>query len=99
MAMAEWQPIETAPMAGQFLVFGGTWISEEDLEWRRPSGVALIEANENSVVREQRGPYSRKPARYYSPADGDYSGGGFPPYIKNPTHWMPVPAPPMVSGT
>jgi hypothetical protein len=97
--MAEWQPIETAPMEGRFLVFGGTWISEEDLEWRRPSGVALIEANESSVVREQRGPYSRKSGRYYSPADGDYSGGGYPPYIKNPTHWMPVPAPPMVSGT
>jgi hypothetical protein len=93
-AMAEWQPIETAPTEGRFLVYGGTWISEENLEWRIPSGVALVQADENSVIREQRSPFSRPPARYYSPADGDYSGGGFAPYIKNPTHWMPVPAPP-----
>ena len=42
--MSEWQPIETAPMKGKFLVFGGEWVAEsrDGGDPRTPAGVVMV---------------------------------------------------------
>jgi hypothetical protein len=54
--VSEWQPIETAPKDGRFLVAGGKWKGE----WygtKDYSGVALVEADSFYIAN----------AEYYSP--------------------------------
>ncbi len=47
----QWQPIESAPTKGSFLVFGGHWVSESrDSNDRKPSDVAHV--NRNSGYRK-----------------------------------------------
>lgn len=49
--MTDWQPIDTAPTKGSFLVFGGHWVSEsKDGNDRKPCDVAHV--NRNSGYRK-----------------------------------------------
>jgi hypothetical protein len=71
----KWQPIETAPAEGPYLVYGGTCFSE------------LNDEGETALVTKVEG---RDGAYYFNVADVCYYGV----WVKNPTHWMPLPAAP-----
>jgi len=76
--MNEWQPIETAPKDGTWvLVFGS--ISDEGDE--RTTAVAQYTDDLNG--RKTRGHWQ------FAWYDGGYHG-----WVGNATHWMPLPEPP-----
>ncbi|SDZ49477.1 hypothetical protein SAMN05421547_12876 [Delftia lacustris] len=57
--MSNWQPIETAPLSGEFLVTGGTLVGRS-AEDRPNTGVAHVERTED-------GRFEIVNADYYSP--------------------------------
>lgn len=72
--MNEWQPIETAPKEGKFLVAGGTWMG--DVSANHPNEITIVERD----------------FELFSECGGDF----YSSCIKEPTHWMPLPAPPTI---
>jgi hypothetical protein len=82
--MMEWQPIETAPKDGTvILLAGGTWGDDLlDLDGAPQVGAARWVM----PFRKDRYP------SYWGVAvlEGGYSAAVY----ENPTHWMPLPAPP-----
>ena len=82
-AQPQWQPIETAPESGPFLVYGGLL------------GGDLFDDVENLEVVKVSGRYAdsinfKKSDAVFEVADADYYGV----WVVNPTHWMPLPAAP-----
>ncbi len=69
-----WQPIETAPKKGPYLVYGGRMNS--DLNFSGPDDEV------SGVVKVEGSGFSVSDTCYYSV------------WVENPTHWMPLPAPP-----
>ena len=82
--MADWQPIETAPVQGYVLV----WIHLPKNPPASGPAIAVREAFHGEPTDDELGPYREgcwwANGRYYAP--GDERG-----YM---THWMPLPAPP-----
>jgi len=77
--MSEWQPIETAPKDGTWiLVCGGR---TEDEEVTRTHAVAQWTDDLNGRKTKWHWQFA-----WY---DGGYYG-----FYENPTHWMPLPEPP-----
>lgn len=84
--MSEWMPIETAPKDGTWILLTGGDI------WKGWDG----DTQPDAVV----GQYTE--SRNFSPSEGHwqfawYDGGFYGEYI-DPTHWMPLPAPPLPEG-
>ncbi len=82
-AQPQWQPIETAPKSGPFLVYGGLL------------GGDLFDDVENLEVVKVSGRYAdsinfKKSDAVFEVADADYYGV----WVVNPTHWMPLPEAP-----
>lgn len=83
LAQPQWQPIETAPEGGPFLVYGGLLGGDlfddvENLEVVKVSGRDADDVN------------FKKSDAVFEVADADYYGV----WVVNPTHWMPLPQPP-----
>lgn len=77
--MSEWQPIETAPKDGTFvLLCGGTGDYSSDRGWPFPPVVVAQWVN-LPLHKHWR----------YASYDSGYYGE-----VENPTHWMPLPEPP-----
>jgi hypothetical protein len=77
--MTDWQPIETAPKDGSFIL-SGYWI-DVGLDDCRPVFF-------NDVVffhKDNPSPRAKK-GKWYTAATGDEA--------ETPTHWMPLPEPP-----
>lgn len=77
-----WQPIETAPKEGIFLVTGGT-MNDELYSNGNPYHVALVNTESNSIVES----YTEKQETYYEVINTCY----YSVWISNPTHWSPIP--------
>lgn len=89
--MMDWQPIDTAPHDGRFVMLyvpngqletgpvtiGGYWKAED----RQKNG------------RFKKGEWARADFRGWLGTDGDYSASWC-----TPTHWAPMPAPPLTAG-
>lgn len=54
----EWQPIETAPIIGEFLVFGGEWEGEINSDTTKQKA--------NLVIADDKGVYYVKGTDFYS---------------------------------
>jgi hypothetical protein len=88
--MSEWQPIETAPKDGSYILLTG---GEPDYLWdgERPEPPVLV-----CVWQEPR------PTKANILPDAEWriacawEGGFYNGYL-NPTHWMPLPTPPKPS--
>lgn len=81
-----WQPIETAPAEGPYLVYGGTCFSD------------LNDEGEAALVTKVDG---REGASKCLSAYPDYAVSDvcyYSVWISNPTHWMPLPAAPKEQG-
>lgn len=80
--MTDWQPIETAPRDGRWLlVWGSVWAGEI-------SGVAKNPHGDVSIARYTTG-RSDFPGEWWDDAGGDACGTWC-----QPTHWQPLPEPP-----
>tara|TARA_R110000868_G_scaffold99334_1_gene273432 strand:+ start:1300 stop:1947 length:648 start_codon:yes stop_codon:yes gene_type:complete len=77
----QWQPIETAPKDGTWILVGGGETDDEE----EARGIAVA-----SWTRELNGSVGDRYARWQFAV---YDGGHYGNYI-NPTHWMPLPQPP-----
>jgi len=96
--MSEWQPIETAPKGG-----GAEMVT--DPEWVEPPHILLCFADEPEPVESSRVVIAYWDW-YYAPGGDGYRGDGSAWVIafegettdrhfgNEPTHWMPLPAPP-----
>lgn len=81
--MSEWQPIESAPK---------NWVPV--LVW------AYGESEEEDANDEDREPtYSAMVARHSDVQPGHWWLCGTMHFVYNPTHWMPLPAPPTTPNT
>lgn len=78
--LTQWQPIETAPRKGKYIIFGGKFDSDRS----QIDGVKHEDTTICSYI-PQSNPEVDSPYRIY----GEESIG-----IKNPTHWMPLPTSP-----
>lgn len=79
----QWQPIETAPESGPFLVYGGMFRSELYADSKTREAVKV----------SGRAPYTmshNKGEILFYVADADYHDV----WVVNPTHWMPLPEAP-----
>jgi hypothetical protein len=81
--MTEWQPIETAPRQGRYLVWGGIIRSDAFSDYTNKY-IVLVEVDCDDDLEPI----------CFSVADSEY----YSPSIENPTHWMPLPKPPPVKG-
>lgn len=82
-ALPEWQPIETAPESGPFLVYGGMFRSELYADSKTREAVKV----------SGRAPYimfHNKGEILFYVADANYHEV----WVVNPTHWMPLPEAP-----
>lgn len=70
-----WQPIETAPKEGSFIVTGGT-INDELYRSYEPYHMAIVGVNTYEHTRH-----------YYEVINTCH----YSVWINNPTHWMPLP--------
>ncbi len=79
----EWQPIETAPRAGTVVLIGGGTVGDDQSAFfcKRQFVFVTIAAYEEDG---RRGHHWR----------GDSCGGHDEYFWHDPTHWMPLPAPP-----
>lgn len=78
-AQPAWQPIETAPKdETPILVYGGYWEGEVSGLNSAPHD----EAEKSTIVQYD--------GRRYSVCGGDY----YATWVRNPTHWMPLPKSP-----
>lgn len=76
-----WQPIETAPKDGTWiLVWGGK--TDEDLEW-------WDEKDRNRPVTARWSPSEFNRSAHWRFAS--YDGGYFGDFDEDPTHWQPLP--------
>lgn len=82
-AQPQWQPIETAPKDGPFLVHGGMYRSE----------LYADSKTREAVIVSGRAPYTmfhNKGDILFYVADANYPEE----WVVNPTHWMPLPPAP-----
>jgi hypothetical protein len=79
--LTEWQPIETAPKDGTWILLCGGEIRYEWDGLSQPNAVVGQFAPKGEVMA------GRWQFAYYD--------SGFHGQYENPTHWMPLPAPPM----
>ncbi len=79
--MSNWQPIETAPKDGAWVLVYGRG-PDDEAKGERRTAVAQFTNYLNGITREE---FWWQFAWY----DGGYYGG-----FDEPTHWMPLPAPP-----
>ena len=97
--MMEWQPIETAPKDGTWiLVWGGSADDGHEtyhLTWNDPEKQAdqdavIASINSRPVVAFW------KDSESYNRGDWSYAAWdcGWRNFYENPTHWMPLPPPP-----
>lgn len=77
----EWQPIETAPRDGTFIILCGG---------KRDNYSPIEQENSPVVGRWQKWPNPDSCCWVYAFWDSDWRSE----YI-NPTHWMPLPEPPL----
>lgn len=80
--MANWQPIETAPVMKTILLWAATDIANDGKvrNWRMETGFY------------HEGWKGADSQRDYSP--WNWGGSHVPPWGTLPTHWMPLPEPP-----
>lgn len=94
--LGAWQPIATAPASGYFLVYEDGAIRalmrHSDGSWEAPAYPALVnivppgmEHAEQAIVGDQAARILRPLGLRLALRDG---------CCENPTHWMPLPAPP-----
>jgi hypothetical protein len=81
--MSEWQPIETAPKDGTWVLLSGGGI---DYGW----GGGTIPTAVVGQYTDYLNGGTKKPHWQFAWYDGGYYGE----YLE-PTHWMPLPAPPV----
>lgn len=77
----KWNPIDTSPSEGQFLVTGGSFKTVMDFDVGEKYEVALVHAGDKPPYRDEDDPleYHLVHICYYQM------------WIENPTHWMPLP--------
>lgn len=80
--MSEWQPIETAPK-------DGTWIMVAGTVWAGEVGGVARNANPEVSIANYTSGKSDYPGDWWNEAGGDYYATWC-----QPTHWMPLPPPP-----
>lgn len=79
--MNEWQPIETAPKDGQYII-AGRFRNGDELCWVKHS---------RWMAAQEIAEFEGGDEEDYEAAWADGEDAGEPCY---PTHWMPLPAPP-----
>jgi hypothetical protein len=83
-ALAEWQPIETAPKDGRFVLVADPRLDQP----------VTIGAYYKADRDEQTGRFSAGSWDGWLSMDGDHLAS-----ISHPTHWMPLPDPPAALST
>lgn len=81
--MSDWQPIESAPKDGTWVLMTGGTISYRWDGDTAPACVAGQWTHEINFLYREKGRWQ------FAWYDGGYYGE-----YENPTHWMPLPAPP-----
>lgn len=87
---AGWQPIETAPKDGTKLLLWTTTVGDDKLtEYLstvdgEPSSLSCVQIGQWDPGNDASDPMYSRPASWETS------------YIGNPTHWMPLPAPPEI---
>ena len=82
-AQPQWQPIETAPKGGPFLVYGGELGGELSYPAKSTEAVKVSGRAADNL-------YHKKGDVVFEVADTDY----YAVWVVNPTHWMPLPEAP-----
>lgn len=88
--MTEWKPIETAPKNGTFVLLH---VPDGALE----SGPVTIGTYFNAEERDERGRFKKGEFVYAHWTGWLGMDGDTRPSWCNPTHWMPLPSPPLIS--
>lgn len=88
--MINWQPIDTAPRDGTWILLCGGETSEDDY---LSVGVPISRPVVGRFIWDEdfNGIY---PDKFYDTWDICYWDGEWRTQYENPTHWMPLPPPP-----
>lgn len=81
--MSDWQPIETAPKDGRWILLCGGKI---DYGWDGDDQPACVAGQWTEHLNRRKVPEGRWQFAWF---DGGYYGE-----YEHPTHWMPLPKPP-----
>lgn len=81
--MSEWQPIDSAPKDGTWILLSGGEINDD---WNAPADPPVVCGQWTNWLNGDTIPEGRWQFAWYD--------GGFYGEYQNPTHWMPAPKPP-----